>query len=32
MIAIKSVRALEIPHLDSVDDLLDETIDDQVVH
>lgn len=31
-IAIKSVRALEIPHLEPVDDLMDETIDDQVVH
>ncbi len=32
MIAIKSVRALEIPHLDPVEDQFDETIDDQVVH
>ena len=32
MIAIKSVRALEIPHLEPVEDLLDEMIDDQVVH
>lgn len=32
MIAIKSVRALDIPHLDPADDLMDETIDDQVVH
>jgi hypothetical protein len=32
MIAIKSVRALEIPHLEPVDDLLDESIDDQVIH
>ena len=31
-IAIKSVRALEIPHLEPVEDLLDETIDDQVIH
>ena len=31
-IAIKSVRDLEIPHLEPVDDLLDETIDDQVIH
>ena len=32
MIAIKSVRALEIPHLEPVEDLLDESIDDQVIH
>lgn len=31
-IAIKSVRALEIPHLEPVDELMDETVDDQVVH
>ena len=30
--AIKSVRALDIPHLEPVEDLLDETIDDQVIH
>ena len=32
MIAIKSVRALEIPHLEPVEDLLDESTDDQVIH
>lgn len=31
-IAIKSVRALEIPHLEPVDELMDETVDDQVIH
>ena len=31
-IAIKSVRDLEIPHLEPVDDFLDGTIDDQVIH
>lgn len=32
LIAIKSVRALEIPHLEPMDDLLDAAGDDQVVH
>ena len=31
-IAIKSVCALDIPHLEPVEDLLDEMIDDQVIH
>lgn len=31
-IAIKSVRALEIPHLEPLDDMLDAAGDDQVVH
>lgn len=33
MIAIKSVRALDIPHLEPVEeDLMDANVDDQVVH
>ncbi len=31
-LAIRSVRALEIPHLEPVDDWMEETTDDQVVH
>ena len=31
-IAIKSVRDLEIPHLEPVDDLMEGMIDDQVIH
>ena len=30
--AIKSVRALEVPHLEPIDDWMEETTDDQVVH
>jgi len=30
--AIKSVRALEIPHLEPIDDLIEETAEDQVIH
>lgn len=32
MLAIKSVRALEIPHLEPIDDFMDEAVDDQVIH
>ena len=32
LLAIKSVRALEIPHLEPIDDLMEETTEDQVVH
>ncbi len=32
LLAIKSVRALEIPHLEPIDDLMDETTEDQVIH
>ena len=32
LIAIRSVRALEVPHLDPVDDFMDASIDDQVIH
>lgn len=32
MIAIKSVRALDIPHLEPAEDLMDANVDDQVVH
>ena len=31
-LAIKSVSALEIPHLEPIDDLLEEAIEDQVIH
>ena len=31
-LAIRSVRALEIPHLEPIDDWMEETTDDQVVH
>jgi hypothetical protein len=31
-LAIKSVSDLEIPHLEPIDDWMDETTDDQVVH
>ena len=32
LLAIKSVRALEVPHLEPIDDLMEETTDDQVIH
>ncbi len=32
LLAIKSVRALDIPHLEPIDDLMGETTEDQVVH
>ncbi len=32
LMAIKSVRALEIPHLEPIDDLMEETTEDQVIH
>ncbi|HIM50995.1 MAG TPA: hypothetical protein EYM36_03640 [Acidobacteria bacterium] len=32
LLAIKSVRAIEIPHLEPIDDLMEETTEDQVVH
>ncbi len=32
MLAIKSVRALEVPHLEPIDDLMEETTEDQVIH
>jgi len=32
MLAIKSVRALEIPHLEPVDDFFDESTEDHVIH
>ena len=32
LLAIKSVRALEIPHLEPIDDLMEETTEDQVIH
>jgi len=32
LLAIKSVRALEVPHLEPIDDLMGETTDDQVIH
>jgi hypothetical protein len=31
-LAIRSVRALEIPHLEPIDDFLEETAEDQVIH
>ena len=31
-LAIKAVRALEIPHLEPIDDLMEETSEDQVIH
>ncbi len=31
-LAIKSVRALEIPHLEPLDDWMEEMSDDQVIH
>ena len=31
-LAIKSGRAREIPHLEPIDDLMEETTEDQVVH
>ena len=31
-LAIRSVRALEIPHLEPIDDWMDETTDDQFIH
>ncbi len=31
-LAIKSVRALEIPHLEPLDDWTEEMSDDQVIH
>ena len=32
LLAIKAVRALEIPHLEPIDDLMEETSEDQVIH
>ena len=32
LLALNSVRALEIPHLEPIDDLMEETIEDQVIH
>ncbi len=32
LLAIKSVHALEIPHLEPIDDLMEETTEDQVIH
>ena len=32
MLAIKSVRALEVPHLEPIDDLMEGTTEDQVIH
>ena len=32
LLAIKSVRALDVPHLEPIDDLMEETTEDQVVH
>ena len=32
LLAIRSVRALEIPHLEPIDDLMEETTEDQVIH
>ena len=31
-LVIKSVRALDIPHLEPIDDLMEETTEDQVIH
>ena len=31
-LAIKSVRALDIPHLEPIDDMIEETVEDQVIH
>lgn len=31
-LAIRSVRALEIPHLEPIDDFLEETAEDHVIH
>ena len=30
--AIRSVRALEVPHLEPIDDLMEETTEGQVIH
>ena len=32
LLVIKAVRALEIPHLEPIDDLMEETSEDQVIH
>jgi len=32
LLVIKAVRALEIPHLETIDDLMEETSEDQVIH
>ena len=31
-LAIRSVRSLEIPHLEPIDEFLEETAEDQVIH
>ena len=32
LLAIRAVRALEIPHLEVIDDFMEETSEDQVIH
>ena len=32
LLAIKAIRTLEIPHLEVIDDLMEETSEDQVIH
>ena len=32
LLAIKAIRALEIPHLEAIDELMEETSEDQVIH
>ena len=32
LMVIRSVRALEVPHLEPVDDPMEETTEDQVIH
>ena len=32
LLAIQAVRSLEIPHLESIDELMDDMSEDQVIH